>query len=126
MCGIPSQMARHYGLKDFDLLRKSCAVVGSEAPKLYPRIRMPGTAGRMLKPRRIIENYWVVRDVGIEVDASAESNGTLGQETPCGWIVVARPVVVQARLLIKFASGVMERMLRFPVDAVVFPKESNV
>src|ERR1044072_4902711 len=59
----------------------------------------------LVKPRRITFAYWVVRDVGVLVQATGEAGGVFGDEAALGGVVPAGTVVDEAGLGVTFPAG---------------------
>ena len=65
---------------------------------------------RFVQPEGIGEIDWIVADVRVEVDSAIEPSWVFAQEPAGAWIEVARPVEIQVRLGVEFATRETERI----------------
>jgi hypothetical protein len=62
------------------------------------------------KSEWVLEVYWAVARVGVEIVSAVEAQRIFAKEAPSGWIDVARSEVVEIRFAIELAGRETERV----------------
>ena len=63
-----------------------------------------------IQPKGIVEIYWTVARVRIEIGSIFKAQRVFTEEAPNGRVVVAGPVEIEIRFRVEFTRGVLERI----------------